>query len=426
MTDLPPARSLWETTAIPAPLTVPFFGTASAQVAIVGAGYTGLSAALHLAKSGLDVALLDTAAPGWGASGRNGGQVIAGLKHDPETLASLLGEDAGARVVQTVGGGPDLVFALVARHDIPCDPVRTGWLQLAVSDATKAVLRDRVRQWQAHGAEVELLDAAALRVLGGTDAYVAAMLDPRGGTVQPLSYVRGLAGAAAHAGARLLAPARVARLESRGKAWRLHTASGSISADRVILAANAYADALHPAVRRSVIPVPSWQMATNPLPLSLRLSILPQGQSGSDMRRLLRYFRLDSAGRFLIGSRGAFADPQPAAVLRRLARAARAIFPQLVGIPFAYHWGGLVAMTADHLPRLHVLAPNLFAGFGYNGRGVALATVMGRELAALAAGTAPEALGLPCTNVKPIRLHAATRLGVRALVQWYRLLDAID
>jgi glycine/D-amino acid oxidase-like deaminating enzyme len=420
---LPPPGSLWEATAAPAPDFTSLTGPARAQVAVVGAGYTGLSAALHLAEAGQDVVVIDARAPGWGASGRNGGQVIAGVKHDPEKLLSLFGDAAGRRMVDTVGAGPDVVFELIARHGIECEAVGTGWIQLAVSAATLGVSRERVRQWRAVGADVTALDAAETAHLTGSAAYVGGMLDRRGGTVQPLSYARGLAAAATRAGARIFAHTPATRLGHAGSGWHVATPHGELLAERVVLATNAYADRLHDGLRRSVVAVPSWQVATAPLPASLRASILPEQQSGSDMRRLLRYFRLDAAGRFVIGARGSFADPQPVSSLKRLCAAATKIFPQLRGVTFAHQWGGMVALTADHLPHLHVLAPGLFAGLGYNGRGVAVATIMGRELAALAAGAPPDAAGLPVAPLRPQRLHAASRLGVLATVAWYRMLD---
>ncbi len=420
---LPSPASLWEETATAADDFPPLAADTRADIAVVGAGYTGLSAALHLAEAGHDVVLLDAHAPGWGASGRNGGQVIAGVKHDPETLLTLFGADVGRRMIRTVGAGPDLVFDLIARHAIACNPVHTGWLQLAVSPQTVALLHDRIRQWRAQGADLAALDATATARHTGTTFYAGAMLDRRGGTVQPLSYARGLATAAATAGVRLFACTPARRLSRDGTAWRLDTPRGAVRADKIILATNAYTDRLHDGLRRSVVAVPSWQVATDPLPPDVRATILPEGQSGSDMRRLLRYFRLDCAGRFVLGARGAFADPQPPAMVRRLCEAAIKLFPALRDTTFAYQWGGLVAMTPDHLPHLHVLAPGLFAGLGYNGRGVAMATVMGRELAALAGGAPPDTLGLPIAPLHPIRLHATSRLAARATIAWYRLLD---
>jgi glycine/D-amino acid oxidase-like deaminating enzyme len=423
ISDLPPPASLWEQTAPPAPDYPASAAGVQTQVAVVGAGYTGLSAALHLAQAGQDVVVIDAHAPGWGASGRNGGQVIAGVKYEPDQLRAMFGAAAGGRMVGTVGGAADLVFDLIDRHAIACDPVRTGWLQPAVSEATLAVLDGRMRQWRHEGADVRRLDQAETARLTGTTAYAGAILDRRGGTVQPLAYARGLAAAAADAGARLFGGTRATAL-ARGGAWRITTDGGDIRADRVILATNGYSGHLHDRLRRSVIAVPSWQVATEPLPPDLRAAILPERQSASDTRRLLRYFRLDAAGRFVLGSRGSFAEPQPDRSVRALCGAARELFPALRGVRFTHHWGGMVAVTRDHLPHLHVLAPGLFAGLGYNGRGVAMATVMGRALASLAQGADPDAIGVPVAPLRPMRLHAASRLGVRATIAWYRLLDA--
>ena len=247
---------------MPAADFAPVAGTVRADIAVVGGGYTGLSAALHLAEAGRDVAVIEARTPGWGASGRNGGQVIAGVKHDPEALLALFGASVGGRMVATVGAAPDAVFGLIARHGIACDAVRTGWIQPAVSAATLGVSRERVRQWRAAGADVSLLDAAEIARLLGSQAYVGGMLDRRGGTVQPLSYARGLAAAAVRAGARIFAGSPATGLERAGSGWRLAVPGGEVVAERVILATNAYADRLHDGLRRSVVAVPSWQVAT--------------------------------------------------------------------------------------------------------------------------------------------------------------------
>jgi glycine/D-amino acid oxidase-like deaminating enzyme len=274
---LPPPRSLWGATAIPAPAFASLEAAVRAPVAVVGAGYTGLSAALHLAEAGQDVVVIEARSPGWGASGRNGGQVIAGVKHDPEKLVALFGGSVGRRMVETVGAAPDAVFGLIARHGIACDPVRTGWIQPAVSEATLLVSQERVRQWRDAGADVALLDAAETARLTGSKAYLGGMLDRRGGTVQPLSYARGLATACVRAGARIFAGSAATGLSRAGSGWQLATSGGEVVAERVILATNAYADRLHDGLRRSVVAVPSWQVATGPLPASLRETILPGG-----------------------------------------------------------------------------------------------------------------------------------------------------
>ncbi len=417
--------SLWEATATPARDRPALAGTQRAHVAVIGAGYTGLSAALHLAEAGIDVAVIDAHEPGWGASGRNGGQVIAGLKYDPDRLEKQFGK-SGAALVQAVGAAPDLVFDLIRRYAIACDPVRNGWLQLAVTERTCRQVASRARQWQARGAPVRVLTGAEAASLSGSAVYVGGLLDSRGGTVQPLSYARGLAEAAEDMGARIFHASPCTRLSRAHYGWFVETPAGSLAARTVILATNAYSGPIWPELRRSVVPVPSFQIASDPLPPSLRQVILPQGQSVSDTRRLLRYFRLDDEGRLLMGARGSFGQATPEQAMRRHLEAVREIFPAAADLAFPYRWGGQVAMTADHLPHLHELAPGLLAGLGYNGRGVAMATMIGRMLAAWAGGTPVQALPYPVTAIKPIDLHDFAEFGARLAVQYMRLRDAMD
>ncbi len=419
---MPPANvSLWESTAKRPGPRVPLQGAIRAQVAIVGAGYTGLSAALHLAEAGVETAVLDAEAAGWGASGRNGGQVIPGLKDNPDELAAKFGEAAGTRLAKAVGEGPDLVFFLIQRHAIDCAPIRAGWLQPAVSPATLRAIEHRARQWQPFGASTRVLDQRETARLTGSSVYPAALLDPRGGTVQPLSYARGLAGAAQTAGARIYGESRALRLARTGTAWRVTTARGAVEAATVILATNAYADALHPDLRRSVVPVPSFQVATENLPPDLRASILPEGHAASDLKRLLRYFRRHD-GRLLMGARGVYTHPPPPSLLARMRRAIAEIYPQAAHLELDYAWGGLVAVTPDHLPHLHEPEPGLLAGLGYNGRGVAMATLMGQMLADRAQG---KDVAFPISPIRPIKLHAFSRLGVQATIQYLRIRDAL-
>jgi glycine/D-amino acid oxidase-like deaminating enzyme len=418
----PANASLWEATTKRSEPRVPLQGTIRAQVAIVGAGYTGLSAALHLAEAGLDAVVLDAESPGWGASGRNGGQVIPGLKDNPDELAAKFGEAAGTRLAKAVGEGPDLVFSLIKRHAIACDPIRAGWLQPARSPATLRAIEHRARQWQPFGANTHVLDKAETTRLIGSSFYPAALLDPRGGTVQPLAYARGLAQAAQNAGARLFGESRALRLARTGTLWRVNTARGAVEAETVILATNAYADALHPDLRRSVVAVPSFQVATEKLPPDLLATILPEGHAASDLKRLLRYFRRHD-GRLLMGARGVYTHPPPPSLLARMSAAIAEIYPQAAGLSLEYAWGGMVAVTPDHLPHLHEPEPGLLAGLGYNGRGVAMATLMGQMLADRAQA---KDIAFPTTPLRPIKLHAFSRLGVRATIQYLRIRDRLD
>ena len=422
---LPP--SLWAATATPGLMFPQLAGTARAKVAIVGGGYTGLSAALHLAERGTDVVLVEASEPGWGASGRNGGQVIPGLKYDPDTLEEMFGPDLGPRMVRTVGGTADLVFDLIRRHGIACDAVQTGWIQPSHSAAGLAAAETRARQWQRRGADVEVLGRENVAALVGSSAYRGGWIDRRGGSVQPLSYARGLAAAAARAGARIHARTNARALQRDGAEWRLETDAGEIRAEQVILGTNGYTGNLWPKLKESVVPVFSLQVATEPLSDNLRGSILPEGQAASDTLRLLRYYRMDAQGRFIMGARGPFkdADPDPSNASGHYA-AARTLFPQLEGVKFAFCWAGRVAMTPDHLPHLHELAPGLHAGLGYNGRGVGMATMMGRLLAERVGGAPAEAVDFPVAPLRPLPMHGWSRFAVRLLTQYYRMRDALE
>jgi glycine/D-amino acid oxidase-like deaminating enzyme len=419
-----PPLSAWTVAAPPPARSLK--GDRRADVVVVGAGFTGLSAALHLAERGADVVVLDSAEPGWGGSGRNGGQVIPGLKDDPDDLKRKFGPETGRRMWEISGGAADFVFELIARHKISCEAQQCGWISAAPTGSAVAVLRARVDQWQRRGAPVELLDRQRVAELTGTTLYVGGLLDRRAGVVQPLDYVRGLARAAREAGAAIHGRSPVTGIESRGGAWRAATPAGSVTAKTLILATNAYTDDLWPGLRRTVIPVQSYQVATRPLPEDIRRRVLPGGQAVSDLRRILYYFRLDPEGRLLMGGRGPLNDTGDPALFARLEAVAARFFPQIGAPRWEHRWSGRVAITTDHLPHLHEPRPGVLIGLGYNGRGVAMATRMGKLLADRALGASVPDLGWPVTPIAPIPLHA-WRLPVMSLVvRWKRFQDWLD
>jgi len=421
-----PPASAWTHSVEPLPATLPLEGDRRADVVIVGAGYTGLSAALHTAERGADVVVLDAADPGWGASGRNGGQIIPGLKHDPDELERRFGDETGRRMWEIAGGAAEAVFELIARHKIACHVERCGWIAAAPHAAALESLRSRTAQWQRRGAPVELLDASRIAELTGTTGYVGGMLDRRAGALQPLAFVRGLARAAQGAGAAIHGRSAVERLESTGQSWRVETAAGHVTARTVILATNAYSDDLWPGLRRTVLPVQSYQVATRPLPDEVRRRVLPGGQVVSDLRRILFYFRLDPEGRLLMGGRGPLDDRGDPALFTRLEAVAQRLFPQIGATAWEHRWSGRVALTADHLPHLHEPRPGVLMGLGYNGRGVAMATVMGKLLADRALGASHAEIGWPVTPVAPIPLHRWRLPAMALVVRWKRLQDWLE
>jgi glycine/D-amino acid oxidase-like deaminating enzyme len=418
--------SLWASTAEPAPDTPPLRESASFDVAIVGAGFTGLSTALHLAERGVKVCVLDAAVPGWGASGRNGGQVIPGLKYDPDELVQRFGETAGNRLVEAVGSAADNVFDLIGRYGIECAAVRRGWIQPAPSPAMLETVTRRALQWAARGVKISLLDGAEVCRRLGTTSYIGGWVDHRAGSIQPLSYARGLARAALSLGVAVHERTSVSRLTRNERGWRVETHGGAVvEAQRVVIATNGYTGALWPGLRQSVIAANSFIVATQPLPPGIGDDILRGGEVASDSRRLLLYFRRDAAGRLLMGGRGPFSEPRASGDWAHLKRAVELMYPQLKGISYEYQWAGRIAITADFLPHIHEPAPGLSIALGYNGRGIAMATTVGKYLAERMCGKSPAAFPFAVTPVRSIPFHGLQRFYITAGVAWYRLMDAI-
>ena len=346
----PLSPSLWAATAAPAPETMPLQSDVKADVVVVGAGYCGLSTALHLAERGVRVVVLEARDIGFGGSGRNGGQVIPGMKFDPSELMAMFGREKGQRLVDFAAGTVDAVFKLIDKHKMDVLQVRRGWVQGAHTPAALKMAERRVRDWGAQGVGVQLLDRAETARLLGTDKYLGGWMDPRGGGVQPLSYVRGLARAAIAAGVVIHTDSPATQLLQDKGQWKVVTAIGaSVKAERVVLCTNGYTDGLWPQLRKSIINANSFQVATEPLPEAVRRSILPEGHVSSDARNLLLYYRIDHSGRLLMGGRGSFAEPDQAqpADWSHLENVIGKMFPQAAGIPIAYRWCGHVAITRD-------------------------------------------------------------------------------
>lgn len=421
--------SLWAATATPAAAHATLEGEKRADVCVIGGGFTGLSAALHAAEGGASVALLEAGLVGWGASGRNGGQVIPGLKLDPREIETTFGAERGGRLTELVGGAADFVFDLVRRHRIECDARQDGWLKACHSEAALRAAALTAGDWSRRGAPVEEIDRVRIAELTGTGAYLGGFVDHRGGVVQPLSYVRGLARAAGHAGVRLYERSPAATPRRDGGAWVVSTPSGSVRAARVVIGTNGYTDLAGargpwPGLARTVIPVHSYIAATRPLADDLRQSILPKGQAVSDSRRLLRYFRLDAAGRLVMGGRGAMRESADRSDYATIIASALELYPALGACDWEFVWGGKVAVTLDHLPHLHELAPGVHAALGYNGRGVAMATVMGKVLADRVLGRGAPIF--PESPLRPVPLHRWRRPFFEIAVAWKRTLDRLE
>lgn len=423
----PLESSLWAATAPAASPTPLLQEPVAADVCIVGAGYCGLSTALHLAERGIKAVVLEAKEPGFGGSGRNGGQVIPGLKFDPDDLEKMFGPERGPRLVDFVGRTADTVWELIDRHKMDVPNTRTGWIQSAISNAAIGPIEARAAQWQKRGALVQVLDRKMTEEHVGHGQYVGAWIDRRAGVVQPLAYARGLAKAAMAAGATVHGDTKVTSLARENGKWIVGTARGAkVTADRVVLATNGYTGDLWPHLRQTIIAANSFQVATKPLSDNVRKSILPGGQATSDSRRIGLYYRLDHTGRFVLGGRGPMREPRSTADWAHIETMMEKMFPQLKGAGIDYRWGGRVALTRDHLPHVHEPAPGLLIDIGCMGRGVALQSAMGRAFAAYIASGDPLALPLPPAPVRPLPFHGLNKLYFQAFVTWYRFLDRRD
>lgn len=411
MLNDPRSHGLWELTAPAAPLTQQLVGNHTVDVAIVGGGFTGNSAALHLAEAGKRVVVIEAVDVGFGGAGRNVGLVNAGMWVTPEALLKTLPAPYGDRLLDLLGDAPKLVFEIVRKQGIQCEAVPAGTLHCAAGAAGLDEIKAREAQWRARGADVEVLDAARAAEFLGTKKYQGALLDRRAGTIQPLAYVRGLAGAAQKAGARIFTGSPVLSVERKGDRWCLHTDGGMVEADWVIVSTDAYGSGPGDRARQEQVPLPYFNVATRPLSPDMRARILPQGQGAWDTQLVMTSFRMDQAGRLIYGSIGALRGTGLGIHRAWARRSLKEVFPGIGDVEFEAEWYGTIGMTSDNLPRLHKYAPQMIGFSGYNGRGIAPGTTFGHVLASYVRGEMSDAdLPLPVTPIEKASYRLAKQM----------------
>ena len=420
---LPP--SLYADTAVSPAATPALDVDRNVSVAIIGGGFAGLSTALHLAEQGTEAIVLEAREPGWGASGNNGGQLNPGLKLDPDTIEAAFGADLGQRMIAFAYNTPVFTLDLIRRLGIACEARQNGTLRAAYHEANAAAVEITAEQCMRRGMPVSVLDRNALREMTGADRYVRAMLDRRGGDVHPLSYARGLARAALAAGAAVHGQTPATSLRREGGRWRIETPRAVVRAEKVLIATNGFTDDLWPGLRRTIVPLFSSIAATEPLQDDIARQIMPTRSVLYESGHITVYYRIDASNRLLMGGRGPMRWIRDPSAVVYLMRYAVRLWPALQGVQWTHGWNSRLAMTSDHYPHVHEPGPGALAYLGCNGRGVALATAMGRQLAKrLMAGEAAE-IDMPITSLKPIQFHALWPVAVKSVVLYGRIRDRL-
>jgi glycine/D-amino acid oxidase-like deaminating enzyme len=425
----PEISSLWTETAESGPRLASLVGDHQHDVAIIGGGYTGLSAARYLARKGLSPVVLEANQIGWGASGRNGGVVSGKFRvafsdiaqsRDIDTARRM--HDLGLEAIEHVG---ELVEAYKIRS---ADFRESGSLRCAHNETSLEGLKKEVAWLRSALGDhsVSILTPAEMVEETGSKGFVGGLLNTHGGVIHPLNFVRGLASGIDREGIRIFerSPATVIHRDREGLV--VETPSGTVRAKQLVIATNAYSD-LTPAtanVKRTLIPFRSAIIATEPLTGRPGENLLAKGRSYTETRRMMRWFR-KSGDRLLFGGRGAFGKSDAPSAFAALEKAMIRQFPELAGVKVTHRWSGLVGMTLDSLPHVGRLDDRISYAMGYNGTGVAMSTLMGKYLSEIVVGAEPDIGLLRAERLKKVPFYPIREPAVRLVAGWYQFLDAI-
>ena len=417
--------SWYAASATPLPEQPALQGQMDADVCILGAGYTGLTAALELAEAGYRVVVLEAERIGWGASGRNGGQAIVGFGCEQDTLEALVGADDARRLFDLSREGMALLHARIRKHDIDCD-WRDGHASVPIKPRQERMLRT----WQAHMAErydypMEWWDREQLRGQLASDRYLGAVFDPHSGHLHPLEYALGLARAALDAGVLIFEHSRVTELVRSNKPI-LKTAQGEVRCDHAILAGNAWLRGVAPELESRIMPVGTYIGATAPLGEQRARELIRNDMAVADVNWALDYFRLSRDHRLLFGGRASYSSLPPPNLRGTMTRRMRRVFPQLTDTEIEYVWGGYVDISLNRAPHWGRLTPNIWFAQGFSGHGVAATGLAGKLIAEAVRGQSERLDLFSRIEHRPFPGGRALRTPLLvAAMAWYKLRDAL-
>jgi len=421
--DAPIESSLWYATAASAPMTEALEGRATADICVIGGGYTGLSSALHLAEKGLDVVLLEAKAIGNGGSGRNAGHCTPTFHfYEIPTIRKMLGEPFASRLIARQTNAANLVFDIIRRYDIDCEGVQTGYVQAAHAPGVLPKMQERCGYYQSVGKATRMLDRDEVAQLTGSPRYHGGWFHPEGGHLNPLGYSRGLARAVISRGGRIFTQSPVTAIAADAGRWRVETAKGTVLADKVICGTGAYTTGFWPGLDKSFRTLGVAVLATQPIGDNLRKVIAPNNNTVVDSRGDAMIYKYNKEGRlvtsaFVEGRRGGDIAFTKALMRDKL----KWLLPQLTEVDWQYYWLGALDMQPKTIPRLFDLAPGVVASLGYSGRGVPTGTMMGTVLAEWAMGARREDLALPLEPLRTVPLYM--NFAPRLFLAWSRFRD---
>jgi glycine/D-amino acid oxidase-like deaminating enzyme len=372
--------SLWKAQNPPPPPAIPLKGRISTDVLIVGAGLAGLSLGLHLGADNTDTVILEAGEDADAATGASAGIIAPQLvRTTPNAVLKRLGADAGARVLRMIAESGRYTFELIERLKIECGARQSGFLYPVTGQRGARLHAELLDEWRPFRDDLRLIDAGDVRTWSGCRGYSAAIVDPTGGGLDPLAYSRGLAKAVWLRGMPLHHNSRVLSLTRSSDRWIARTQSGEVAARRVVLCANGGNTALHPALAQTILPLPVFEVATQPLPASMREKILPQGSTLTDSSANVFSIRFDPAGRLITACPGR-QKIDYAEINHLINERLAALIPDYGSTPLEYIWQGTAWLNSSLLPRVLKVDEGLMAVQACNGRGIALNTIIGREL----------------------------------------------
>jgi len=407
--------SYYAATAAPLAAFLPLKGEVRADVCIVGGGYTGLSAALHLAQKGYDVALVDAHRIGFGASGRNGGQLGSGQRQDQDWIERAVGVQTAHRLWDMAEEAKALVRSLITEHAMPVK-YYPGLAQACWSDAEVRhthAYADKLRRDYGYD-QLEQLDRAGIQALVGSTVYKGGEIDHGAGHLHPLNYAIGLAMAAVAAGVRIYETSEVHHIQHRAKPV-VQTGQGRVICDHVILAGNGYLGNLDGKIAARVMPINNFIVATEPLGIRAK-DILSQPIAVADTKFVVNYWRLSEDNRLLFGGGESYGYKFPD-IIKTVLKPMLQVYPQLKGVKIDYAWGGTLAITMNRMPCFTRPAPNVLSASGYSGHGVAMASLAGKIMA--------EAVGAQAERFDLMASLPYTRFPGGAGLRWPLLVTAM-